>query len=98
MALLNDRGVSQRAERALARAASDRHAQLAAGLVAGADAAIAATKASLERREDGGAEPVEDRTYRLRRKEPAPDGIRRVARGRADEALEQLRGVPKGRP
>ena len=96
MALLNDRGVSQRAERALARAASDRHAQLAAGLVAGASAAIAATKAALERREDVGADPVEDRTYRLRRKEPASDGIRRVARGRADEALEQLRGVPKG--
>ena len=96
MAALKDGGVSQRAERALVRAARDRHAQLAAGLVAGAGAAIAATKAALERREDGGAEPVEDRTYRLRRKEPAPDGIRRVARGRADDALEQLREGAEG--
>jgi hypothetical protein len=71
MAPLKDGGVS---ERALARAARDRHAQIAAGLVAGAGAAIAATKAALERREDGGAEPVEDRTYRLRRKEPGRTG------------------------
>jgi CHAD domain-containing protein len=95
MAALKDEG-SQRAERALVRAARDRHAQLAAGLVAGAGAAIAVTKAALERRENGGAEPVEDRTYRLRRREPAPDGIRRVARGRADDALEQLREGAKG--
>jgi CHAD domain-containing protein len=60
------------------------------------DAAIAATKAALERREDGGAEPVEDRSYRLRRKEPLPDGIRRVAQGRADDALGQLRDGAKG--
>ena len=84
MAGLKDGGVSHRAAR-------DRRAQLAAGVVAGAGAAIAATKAALEHHEDGGAEPVEDRTYRLRRKEPAPDGIRRVAQGRADDALEQLR-------
>ena len=97
MAALKDGGVSQRrAERTLARAARDRHAQVAAGLVAGAGAAIAATKAALERREDDGAEPVEDGSYRLRRKEPAPDGIRRVARGRADDALEQLREGAKG--
>jgi CHAD domain-containing protein len=96
MAALKDGGVSQRAERTLARAARDRHAQTAAGLVAGAGAAIAATKAALERREDDGAEPVEEGTYRLRRKEPAPDGIRRVARGRADDALEQLREGAEG--
>ena len=85
MAALKGGGVSERAERALVRAARDRHARLAAaGIVAGAGAAIAATKAALERRENGGAEPVEDRTYRLRRKEPAPDGIRRVAQGRGD--------------
>ena len=96
MAALKHGGVSQRAERALVRAARDRHAQLAAGLVAGAGAAIAVTKAALEHRENGGAEPVEDRAYRLRRKEPAPDGVRRVARGRADDALEQLRERAQG--
>ena len=98
MAALKDGGVSQRTERALVRAARDRHAQLAAGLVAGAGAAIAATKAALERHEDDGAEPVDDRTYRLRRKESAPDGIRRVARGRADDALEQLRDGARNDP
>jgi CHAD domain-containing protein len=96
MAALRNGGLSQRPERALARAARDRHAQLAAGLVAGVGAAIAATKVALERPENGRAEPVENRTYRLRRKEPASDGIRRVARGRADDALGQLRDGVKG--
>jgi hypothetical protein len=75
--------ISERAQRALARAAHDRHAQLVAGLVAGTGAAIVATKAALDRRDDG-VEPAEDRTYRLRRKEPAAAGIRRIAEGRAD--------------
>jgi CHAD domain-containing protein len=83
--------ISRRAQRALARAAHDRHAQLVGGLVAGTGAAIAATKAALDRRATDGAKPDEERTYRLRRKEPAAAGIRRVAEGRADDALEQLR-------
>jgi CHAD domain-containing protein len=83
--------ISKRAQRALARAAHDRHAQLVAGLVAGTGAAIAATKTALDRRADDGAEPGEERIYRLRRKEPAAAGIRRIAEGRADDALEQLR-------
>jgi CHAD domain-containing protein len=82
--------LSERAQRALTRAARDRQAQLAAGLVAGAGAGIAATKALLDRRADG-AEPDPQRTYRLRRKEPAAAGIRRVAEGRTDDALEHLR-------
>ncbi len=87
MAELKTATISERAQRALARAAHDRHAQLVAGLVAGTGAAIAVTKAALDRRADDGAE----RTYRLRRKEPAAAGIRRIAEGRADDALEQLR-------
>jgi CHAD domain-containing protein len=87
---LNPPTISRRAERALARAAKDRNAQVAAGLVAGAGAAIAATKAALDRvRED--TDDREPRTYRLRRKESPIAGIRRVAVGRADDALEQLR-------
>lgn len=83
--------ISKRAQRALSRAAHDRHAQLVAGLVAGTGAAIAATKTALDRRADDDAEPGEERIYRLRRKEPAAAGIRRIAEGRADDALEQLR-------
>ena len=90
--------ISERAQRALARAAHDRHAQLVGGLVAGTGAAIAATKAALDRREADGAKPDEERTYRLRRKEPAAAGIRRVAEGRADDALERLREGADGDP
>jgi CHAD domain-containing protein len=87
---LKTAAISERSQRALARAAHDRHAQLVAGLVAGTGAAIAA-KAALDHRADDGAEPGEERTYRLRRREPAAAGIRRIAEGRADDALEQLR-------
>jgi CHAD domain-containing protein len=90
--------ISKRAQRALARAAHDRHAQLVGGLVAGTGAAIAATKAALDRRAADGAKPGEERTYRLRRKEPAAAGIRRVAEGRADDALERLREGAEGDP
>jgi CHAD domain-containing protein len=83
--------ISKRAQRALARAVHDRHAQLVAALAAGTGAAIAATKTALDRRAGDGAQPGEERTYRLRRKEPAPAGIRRIAEARADDALEQLR-------
>jgi CHAD domain-containing protein len=81
--------ISKRAERALARAAKDRNAQLAAGLVAGAGAAIAATKAALDHRHED-TDDGQPRTYRLRRKESPIAGIRRVAEGRAEDALEQL--------
>ena len=82
-------------ETGLVRAARDRHARLAAGLLARAGAAIVATRPRSIARENGGAEPVEDRAYRMRRKEPAPDRNRRVAQGRADDALEQ-REATKG--
>ena len=95
MPALKGGALSQRAERALARAARDRNAQLAAGLLAGAGAAVAATKAALDRRADDGADD-KARIYRLKRKEPAGDGIRRVAVGRADDALDQLRDGTEG--
>jgi CHAD domain-containing protein len=83
--------ISKRAERALARAAKDRNARLAAGLAAGAGAAVAATKAALDRRDGRDDDPGPSRTYRLRRKESPIAGVRRVAEGRAADALEQLR-------
>jgi CHAD domain-containing protein len=82
---------SKRAQRAIARAARDRPAQLAAGAVAGVGAAVAAGKAALERRSPPDSD-ADDRTYRLRRSEPVAAGIRRIALGRAEDALDQLRG------
>src|SRR5919197_2489211 len=82
--------ISKRAERALARATRDRDARLAAGLVAGAGVAVVATKAALDRvHQDTDDGPP--RAYRLRRKESPIAAIRRVAEGRADDALDQLR-------
>jgi CHAD domain-containing protein len=82
--------ISNRAERALARATKDRNARLAAGVVAGAGTAVAAAKVALDRaRQD--TDDEQPRTFRLRRKESPIAGIRRVAEGRADEALDQLR-------
>jgi CHAD domain-containing protein len=85
----------RRVERALARAARDPNARIAAAVVAGAGAVAVATKAIRARRRtvelDGGS-----RAYRLRRKESAADGVRRIAAGCADDALDQLRdGVPE---
>jgi CHAD domain-containing protein len=88
---------SKRAERAVARAAKDRNARLAAGLLAGSGAAIVATKVALDRvRED--PDDGQSRTYRLRRKESPSAGIRRVAEGRADDALDQLHDGMKHNP
>src|SRR5919197_3899999 len=81
--------ISKRAGRAVARGTEDRNARLAAGLVAGAGAAIAATKAALDR-VDQDTDDGQPRAYRLRRKESPIAGIRRVAEGRADDALDQL--------
>src|SRR5919197_1808573 len=89
--------VSKRAERALARATRDRDARLAAGLLAGAGVAVAATEAALDRvhqdTDDG-----RPRAYRLRRKESPIAAIRRVAEGRADDALDQLQDGMKQNP
>ena len=38
------------------------------------------------------------RTYRLKEKEPLPAGIRRVARGRIDHAIDELRGKTDSTP
>jgi CHAD domain-containing protein len=78
---------SRRAQRAIARVARDRGAQVAAGAAAGAVGATAATtKALLERRRS------RSQTYRFQQREDLRKGVRRVARGRADSAIAHLRG------
>jgi CYTH domain-containing protein/CHAD domain-containing protein len=98
--------MSNRAQRALSRAAKERKALVsvagehkteiasAIGTVAVAGAA-AAGKAGLEKlREDGQTGP--SRAYRLKSKEKPKQGIRRIARGRAADALEQLEDPDAG--
>jgi CHAD domain-containing protein len=55
------------------------------GAAAGVAATAAATKALLDRRRSRA------RTYRLQKGEDVADGIRRIATGRADSAIDQLR-------
>ena len=40
----------------------------------------------------------ESRAYRLKEDEPLPDGIARVARGRIDHAIDELRGKTDSTP
>jgi CHAD domain-containing protein len=72
----------------------DRKTRIAAGTVAGAGAAVAAAKAALDRRDGHGGDDGPSRKYRLKRKETPVQGLRRIAEGRADHALEQLREHP----
>jgi CHAD domain-containing protein len=77
---------SRRAQRALARIARDRGAQVAAGAAAGAVGATAATtKVLLDRRRSRSA------AYRFQQREEVAEGVRRIARGRAESAITHLR-------
>jgi CHAD domain-containing protein len=92
--------MASRARRTVARAsrqretligmADDRKTEIAAGALGTAAVAGAAVagKAALERLREDGDGP--SRAYRLRSKEKPKQGIRRIARGRAEDALEQL--------
>jgi CHAD domain-containing protein len=76
-----------RAQRAIARAARDRRAQVGAGAAAAAGAMAVAARAIARSRGADGA----SRAYRLRAaKAPAREAVR-AAYGRIDDALEQLR-------
>jgi CHAD domain-containing protein len=76
---------SERVQRAIERAARDPRARIGAGAVVAAGAAVAATKVAREAGEDGGGP---SRAYRLRRKEDPAAGVRRIAYGRIDDALD----------
>jgi|SRR5882672_11290096 len=86
---------SNRAKRALRRSATDRRTQLAAGglLVAGA---VLAGKAAVGRGESDEQSSGPSRAYRLKAKEAPPEGINRIAVGRAEKALEELRRAGDG--
>jgi CHAD domain-containing protein len=99
--------MSNRAQRALSRAAKERKALIsvteerkteiaagAIGTVAVAGAA-AAGKAGLEKLREGG-QKGSSRAYRLKSEEKPKQGVRRIARGRAADALEQLEDADAG--
>jgi CHAD domain-containing protein len=67
------------------------HVRIVAGALVGAGAVAAVTRAILARRGVGLKADGGSRTYRLKRNETAADGVRRIAAGRADDALDQLR-------
>jgi CHAD domain-containing protein len=66
-----------------------REAKIAAGAATVAAAAVAARE--LVHRSNGEPRPGPSRKYRLRRRDPLGYGVRRVARGRLDSAVERLR-------
>ena len=85
--------MTTRAERAVARAAKDRRVHVLMGAAAAGAAALAA-KAGIDRLSNGGGGP--SRTYRLKRGERTKKGVRRIAAGRAEHALEQLDSARHG--
>jgi CHAD domain-containing protein len=77
---------------AVLRTREERLAAGAAAAAAGAaGAAIAGRRAGLFGA-DGDRAADQDRSYRLKRKEPVAAGVRRIALGRIDDAVEHLRG------
>jgi CHAD domain-containing protein len=85
----------KRVERAVSKAAHDRGAQLgAAAAVATGAAVIGGRAAARAIRSDGHDGP--SRAYRLKRREKTAKGVRRIAHGRVEHALEQLRQQPDG--
>ena len=80
---------SERVQGPIARAARDPRTQIGAGAVAAATgAAVTARRIATDAGNDGGGP---SRAYRLRRKEDPGAGVRRIAYGRIDDALEHAR-------
>ena len=88
---------SSRAKRTLTRSAADRRAQIAAGGILAAGAALVG-KAALERDGSDADRSGVSRAYRVRRKETPSEGIKRIAEGRAEKALEELRRAGESDP
>jgi CHAD domain-containing protein len=86
---------SNRAKRAAKPPAVDRLTQITAGSLLGAGAALAG-KSALDRVGSDSKTSGPSRSYRLKRKEEPADGVRRIAGGRAETALEDLQGAAQG--
>ena len=82
-----------RAKRAVERAAGDRRAQVAAGAVAVAGAAAVAGRLATK---DDDSHSGPSRAYQFEPKEEPAEGVRRIALGRVDSALEGLREIDDG--
>lgn len=82
---------ADRAAKVLREAAHDGDVQKAAAAALATGAAATAGKLGWDRAV-AKREREALRAFRLRRGEPAPDGIRRIARGQIDEALDRLEG------
>jgi CHAD domain-containing protein len=85
-----DRSVAGRVKETVEEVGRSREGRIAAG-AATATALAALTARQLRSRDDGDGSTGPSRKYRLRRKEPTAYGVRRVARGRLEDAVEELR-------
>jgi CHAD domain-containing protein len=81
--------VSNRAQRTLIHAAEERRSQIAAAGIVATGVAVAG-KVGLEKLRENGTRDGPSRAYRLKGKEKPKRGIRRIALGRADNALQEL--------
>jgi CHAD domain-containing protein len=89
--------MAKRATRAVARAAGDRKAQVAAGALAAVGAGAVAGKVAvghLRENEDGTR--GRSRSYKLKGKESPTKGIERIALGRAEKVTEELNEARNG--
>jgi CHAD domain-containing protein len=84
------RSPSQRAQRALARAAGDRRLVAGTAVTAGAALAAGVARELLARTDGDDVGGGASRAYRIKRKEELTKAIVRIARGRVDDALEHL--------
>ena len=84
-----EKSLSERVRRTVEDLSQRRETRVAAGAATVA-AAAAAAKRLVDGSRNGGRSGV-SRTYRLRRREPLAYGVRRVARGRLESAVEHLR-------
>lgn len=84
-----DKRAADRVRHTVEEAARSREGKLAAGAATATAAAAVAARALLHRGDDEDGGGI-SRAYRLKRGEPVAFGLRRVARGRVDHAVELL--------
>jgi CHAD domain-containing protein len=97
-ALATRRSASERAQRALSRAAGDRRIIAGAAATAGAALVAGVTRELVDRAGNGKPEDRPSRAYRIKREEAPTEAVRRIVCGRADDALEHLQEGVDGEP